>query len=1079
MQGIHRKTRRSARLGLIALIVAGTSAALAAGAGIGVTPDTELVPLTGNVHRLARAQFDVGEAPGSLRLTGLDIVFARTPEQEHALQQLLSDQQDRTSPQYHHWLTPAQYGARFGVSDATFAAVAAWLKASGLTVGALPPGRGHLAFFGSKAQIEGALHTRIHLFDVQGERHYANVSDPLMPGAMQTAVSAIRGLNDFHPKPGVRPQAAPMALLWAGNRRARSTPEPSTFYLGGGQYPGYVGPTDFAVMYNLQPQYQLGVTGAGVKVAIAAQSDLDASVLAAFWGGFGVAGTSFGLSAQQFLAIPVPAADGGVDPGQTKNGSEDEAFLDTEIVGSLAPGAQLLLVRDQDATMAAQYVIDQNLAAVLTISFHQCEANLGSENAAINAMFEQAAGEGMTVIVATGDAGAADCTATADVAKQGDVNSNGFAVNGIASTPYDLAVGGTDFNPSTEAQYWMGSNEPGTRASAQSHIPEMAWNESCANSVLAQRYAGADPIVFCNTAKLQTISGTEVDNPFIRLAGGGGGVSSCVTANGNGVCAVGYPQPSWQAGFGIGSFGARAIPDVSMIAARWLVCSYDTVPCDPSQAPTFPPAATGTIKVLDGTSAAAPSVAAIIAMLDQTQITTALPDGRQGLVNPLFYQLASSEFQNPIVEGFCDAAQGPIAQQQYCTFYDVTVGSNDQPCSVANYAGKASDSLPASTCFGEAGDSTGVMEVNGIQDYGANIGFDLATGIGSINATALIASVQGSTAAPSGLAWAASGQTVNLYWTADANATQGYDIFQGTFPGTVSPIPVLQNVTNPNANVTGLQFGQTYVFAVAAVSSSGVSPRSIPIDVTIVPAAPTGVTVKSSGAGSLVLSWAQDAGANDYEVFEGTATEAEGNLPILTGIIGTTVTINSLTPGQQPVFSVYAMNAGGTSAPSSQVTGTVAPGVPSAVVATAGNGSVSLSWSAVAGASTYEVFEGTTSGQERAQAVKTGISGITASIGGLGNGTKYYFTVAAVNAGGASAPSAEASATPVAPPSSGGGGGLDWLSLVALVALVSSRRMARPPIGRGDSEPDAHRPPRRKAHLDSRGSSRQSSRSLL
>jgi titin len=280
-----------------------------------------------------------------------------------------------------------------------------------------------------------------------------------------------------------------------------------------------------------------------------------------------------------------------------------------------------------------------------------------------------------------------------------------------------------------------------------------------------------------------------------------------------------------------------------------------------------------------------------------------------------------------------------------------------------------------------------------------------------------------------------------LYWTADANATQGYDIYQGTFPGTVSPIPVQQNVMSASANVTGLQFGQTYVFAVAAVSSSGVSPRSIPIDVTIVPAAPTGVTVKSSGAGSVVVSWAQDAGANDYEVFEGTAAEAQGSIPILTGIIGTTVTINGLTPGQQPVFSIYALNAGGTSASSAQAGGAVAPAVPTAVVATAGNGSVSLSWSAVAGASTYEVFEGTTSGQEGAQAVKTGISGTTASIGGLSNGTKYYFTVAAVNAGGASAPSAEASTTPVAPPSSGGGGGLDWLSLVGLVALVSSRRM--------------------------------------
>ena len=1053
MYGIHRDMRRSARSGLIVCLLAGTSAALAASAGIGVTPDTELVPLVGNVHRLARAQFDVGEAPESLRLTGLDIVFAKAPEQERALQQLLSDQQNRTSPWYHHWLTPAQYGGRFGVSDATFAAVAAWLRAGGLAVGALPPGRGHLPFFGSKAQIEGALHTRIHLFNVQGERHYANVSDSKIPAALLTAVSAIRGLNDFHPKPDVRPQAAPYALSRASERRAPSTPEPGTFYSGSGQYPGYVGPTDFAVMYNLQPEYQLGVTGVGVTVAIAAQSDLEQSVLAAFWSGFGVSGASFGLPAQQFQSIPVPAADGGVDPGQTKDGNEDEAFLDTEIVGALAPGAQLLLVRDQDASMAAQYIIDQNLAAVLNMSFSQCEANLGSDNAAVNAMFEQAAGEGMTVVVSAGDAGAAGCTATADFGKQGDVNSNGFAVNGIASTPYDLAVGGTDFNPSLEAQYWSGSNQSGTRASAQSHIPEMAWNDSCANSVLALLYLDTDPITFCNTAKLQSVSGGEVDNPFIEIAGGGGGVSSCIATNGNGACTAGYPQPSWQAGLGVNTSGARAVPDVSMIATRWLVCSYDTDPCDASQPPTFPPAAVGTIKVLEGTSTAAPSVAAIVAMLDQTQITPALPDGRQGLVNPLFYGLASSEFQNSVIEGGCDAAQGPIVSS-LCTFYDVTDGSNAQPCSVANYTTPASGSLPASTCFGDTGDATGLMEVNGTQDYGTFLGFDLATGIGSINAAALITSVQGSTAAPTGLGFAASGQTVNLYWTADANATQGYDIYQGMFPGTVSPTPVQQNVMAKNTNITDLQFGQAYLFAVAAVSSSGVSPHSIPIEVTIVPAAPTDVTVKSSGAGTLIVSWTKAAGANDYEVFEGTATGAEGNIPILTGVAGTTVTIGSLTAGQQYVFAISALDAGGTSAPSAQVSGTVVPAVPTAVAATAGNGAVSLSWSAVAGASTYEVFEGTTSGGEGAQAVKTGVSGTTASVSGLSNGSKYYFTVAAVDAGGASAPSAEASATPVAPPSSGGGGGLDWLSLVVLAALVGSRCGGQPSRNPNAALPD-------------------------
>ena len=303
------------------LIMLAAAAVSLAAAGAAVT-NADLVPLSGNVHALGRSQFDAGEAPSTLRPKGLDIVFAKTPEQERALQQLLAAQQDPKSPQYHRWLTPAQYGARFGASDDTLAAVTNWLKSNGLSVGQVPPGRGHLPFFGSKAQVEGTLHTRIHLFAVGGEHHYANVSAPLIPASLATAITAIRGLNDFHPRPGVHPRrAAPRgAIPLIGHPSGRSVAASDTYYSGSDQYPGYVGPTDFAIMYNLQPAYQQGITGAGVTIAIAAQSDIDSSVLTTFWNAFGVSGPSFGLPAQQFTAMLVPAGAGGSDPGQTKTG---------------------------------------------------------------------------------------------------------------------------------------------------------------------------------------------------------------------------------------------------------------------------------------------------------------------------------------------------------------------------------------------------------------------------------------------------------------------------------------------------------------------------------------------------------------------------------------------------------------------------------------------------------------------------------------------------------------------------------------------------------------------------------------
>jgi subtilase family serine protease len=1017
----------------VSMLAAAALSLTAAGAPV---TNTDLVPLSGNVHQFARAQFDAGEAPSTLRPSGLDIVFTKTAEQEHALQQLLAAQQDPKSAQYHKWLTPAQYGQRFGASDATLAAVTNWLKSNGLSVGQLPPGRGHLPFFGSKAQVEGALHTHIHLFAAAGEQHYANVSAPLIPASLTSAIAAIRGLNDFHPRPGVHPsKAGPRGTLpLVGHSSALAAP--ATYYSGTDQYPGYVGPTDFAIMYNLQPVYSQGFTGAGVTIAIAAQSDIEQSVLTTFWNAFGVSGSSFGLPAQQFTSMPVPASAGGSDPGETNDGNEDEAYLDTEILGALAPGAQLILVSDKDASLAAQYAIDQNVAAILNISFGDCESAQASFNATVESMYKQGSAEGITITVSSDDAGVVGCIAQSDLGVANDVNSNGFAVNGLASTPYNLAVGGTDFNdlsPSTTALYWNTANQSGTLASAKSHIPEMVWNDSCANPVFASAYGGTvDTIAFCNTTTIQGQS-----NPFIDIIGGGSGVSSCTTTNSSGDCTGGYAQPSWQQGvLGITNFGGRAIPDVSMIANLWLMCSYDTTPCDPTQAPTFQ-AGTGTVKVLEGTSAAAPSVAAIIALIDQSQISTAVPDGRQGLVNPTLYSLAATEYGSGATAAACDASQGAITNSA-CVFYDVTAGSSAQPCKVSSYTSNPTIESFTSTCGTENGDKTGIMEIGGVQSYAAGTGFDIASGLGSINASALIASFV-SSPAPSGLSASVSGQTATLTWTADASAAS-YDVYQGTAPGSVSSSPVQANLTGTSATVSGLQFGQEYVFAIAAVSSSGViSPRSSTVDVTTVPAAPSGVSVVAMGttAGSLNVGWNASTGATSYSIFEGTTSGGEGTTAVQTGLSGTSASLTSLTPGKQYFFTVVAVDAGGSSMASVEASGTTIASPPTGFAASGGNASVSLSWTASAGATGYNVYEGTTSSGEGTTPVQSGVSGTSVNIGGLTNGKVYYFTVAAVDAGGVSAPSGQANATPAAP--KGGGGALDWLALAGLAALLGAR----------------------------------------
>ncbi|HYM41170.1 MAG TPA: protease pro-enzyme activation domain-containing protein [Steroidobacteraceae bacterium] len=574
-----------------------------------------LLRLPGHVSTLARAEYDRGEADASLGMSGLQLVLARTPAQEAALQQLIADQQNPRSPQYHRWLTPAGFGARFGASDATLAALSSWLRSQGLKVGRVPAGRSYLPFTGTREQVEAALHTQIHTFDTQGTRHYSNVTDPGIPATFKGVIAAVSGLNDFYPTPGVRTQPG------ARPRGAAAAPLPGVYEgaIGAYQYPipGFVGPTDAANIYDLTPLYARGVDGKGVTVAIVAESDVSSAQLSAYWTAFGV------NQGQSFTSIAVPAADGGQDPGETRDGNEDEAYLDTEIVGGLAPGATLLLVRDKNAGVAVRYIIDQDFAAsggkaagatagvgIINFSFGACEAVEGAGNTSINSAFQQGAAEGITITVAAGDSGAAQsapsatagCLSSSDQGVQGDVASTGFAVSAFASTPYALAVGGTDFDPNLEGSaggaYWSRSNTPPTLYSAATHVPEMVWNTSCGNEEWSQYFLMASTLAFCNQANLAAAGFTTRPNPFIEILGGGGGVSSCTSLSA-GACRGGYAQPVWQQGVtGIASFGGRAVPDVSAIATRWVICSFSDNPCSVDPLPGN--------KSFFGTSAAAP-----------------------------------------------------------------------------------------------------------------------------------------------------------------------------------------------------------------------------------------------------------------------------------------------------------------------------------------------------------------------------------------------------------------------------------------------------------------------------------------
>lgn len=939
----HRAWRRATARGSL------LAALLACAAGL-AGPGAALVRLPGHVSALARPEYDLGEAAASLRMSGLQLVLAKTPAQEAALKRLIADQQDPRSPLYHHWLTPAEFGARFGASDATIAALSGWLESEGLKVGAVPAGRDYLPFTGTKAQVEAALHTQIHAFNIKGVRHYSNVTDPSIPASFKGVIAVIGGLNDFHPTRGVRTRRTTPPT------GSTAAPQPQVYEGAIGAYdyptPGFVGPGDAANLYDLPPLYANGITGKGVTVAIVAESDVSAAQLSAYWSAFGV------NQGQSFKSIPVPAAVGGNDPGETKDGNEDEAYLDTEIIGGLAPGASLLLVRDKNAGIATQYIIDQDFPAsggspagatsgvgIINLSFGACEAVEGAANTAINSTFQKAVTEGITITASAGDTGAdqiaptatTGCMSSADQGKQGDVASAGLAVSAFAATPYVLAVGGTDFDPNLEGSaggaHWSQTNTPPTLYSTATHVPEMVWNTSCGNEEWSQYFAMASTLAFCNQANLTAPGFGTNANPYIEVLGAGGGISSCTSLNA-GACAGGYAQPAWQQNvLGISSFGGRAVPDVSAIATRWIICSYGDNPC------TVEPTPPGG-RDFFGTSAAAPVVAAIMALVDQSQQkpAAAYADGRQGLINPLLYQFAAAEYASAANLAACNASQGAITSRA-CVFYDITLGSNAQPCSVAGFTDTGS--APASVCDngGNAGFTTGLMtasSASGPGSYPAGQGFDLASGLGTIDAANLVAAMS-ALAAPTGLTATAGASGITLQWNADPSATS-FDVYQGTASGKEAASPVQTGITTDSATIAqaGLTPGQTYFFEIAAVSGYGISPNSAEASAMAVPAAPAGLSA-SAGNGTVTLSWSAAAGAASYHVYQGTSAGGEGAAPV-TSANGTTATVSGLMNGTAYYFKVAGVDAGGVSAPSSEVSAT--PSAPHG----GGGGGGSIDW---------------------------------------------------------------------------------------------------------------------------------------
>jgi hypothetical protein len=620
--------------------------------------ESQLTTLKGNTHHLARKEFDLGTAPATLPMQRMLLVLKRSPEQQVALRKLLDDQQDKHSPSYHKWVTPEEFGKRFGPSDADMQTIAGWLQAHGFQVGTTK-GRTVLEFSGSASQVQETFHTAIHKYIVNGEQHWANASDPQIPAALLPAVAGVATLHNFVSRPQSRLKQEPVV--------ARVVPgtHPEITFTQNGQQTHALAPQDYAVIYNIGPAYNTPGIGTGVTIGVVARNDLynGSQDVQNFLSAVGSGMNSFGGG---YVNVVV----NGPDPGNQGGGEEAEATLDATWSSAISPYSNVNFVvsgstnTTDGVDLSELYIIENNAADIMTESFGTCEYfATDALLQQIRSLAEQAAAQGITYFVSTGDNGAEGCDDPINPSAKYPIS-----VNALASTAFNIAVGGTMFNENGNAsKYWASTAPPAE--TALSYIPEHVWNQSSATSGLWAGSGGA--------------SAGNVGNIQISPAG----------------TTAGVPKPSWQSGDGLNipQDGLRDIPDISLTSAGhdpYLLCFEGS--CVPD--------AQGYIRVrlISGTSAAAPSMAGIMALV------IANAGGRQGQANYVLYPLAASQAQQGIYPSQCDGSNVLGLPAATCIFNDVTVGNNVVPGELTS-------------------------------DYQAGAGYDLATGLGSVNVANLIA----------------------------------------------------------------------------------------------------------------------------------------------------------------------------------------------------------------------------------------------------------------------------------------------------------------------------------------------------
>jgi len=715
--------------------------------------ESRLTVLKGNTRPEARAEFDRGPVAPNLPMGDLFLVLRRGPEQQAAFDAFLASQYDSSSPNFHHWLTPAQIGQQFGPAQADIDTITVWLQNHGFSIDSVSKDRMSIRFGGSASQVTDAFHTEIHHLQVRGEDHIANMTDPSIPEALTPVVVGVKALHNFFPHPLHKLGAeirrngstgkwerisAPAAVPSKSQSAAPNAREVRPLFNTGGTTSGAaniedIGPYDFATIYNVLPLWNAStaIDGTGQKIAIAGTSDIDLTDVATFRAAFGLP-----IVGSKYPTYKAPTIiDTNTPPGDCSTGASTcindvyENTLDVEWSGAIAKNAQIILVASSAPTtttdplyLSEDYIVENVTAPIMNVSYGECELGLAvAGNTQYNTLWSTAQMAGIAVFVSTGDEGSATCDAGLDTNVPYGAQY-GLSVSGLASTPYNTAVGGTDFNWSwsnKQSTYWSTANNSTNLSSALGYIPEFPWNDTCTNPLLDALFDSELSQNLTATQLCEDIANGNITSSggslygLVDVVGGSGGKSSCINGDGQTVasCTKGYAKPSWQTGVtGIPSDGVRDIPDVSFFAANGFSGSAYVVCVSVAGTCSYTAATEPTGEEVGGTSVASPTMAGVMALINQKTGSS------QGNPNKLLYELAAKQTYSS-----CSSESVGLTGSS-CVFYDIDTGTNAMPCD----AGSPDCTAPSNYSYGL---------LNG---YSSTVGYDLTTGLGSMNVANLV-----------------------------------------------------------------------------------------------------------------------------------------------------------------------------------------------------------------------------------------------------------------------------------------------------------------------------------------------------